>query len=72
MSRVEWLREETSASCIERSFLLRRGSGIVPGVVWSPGTLAAPPAALLFHGGSGHKRSERHLGSEEERHRILR
>src|ERR1700689_2630456 len=60
MSGVEWLREETSASCVERSFLMRRRSGIAPGVVWSPRTLVAPPAALLFHGGSGHKRSERH------------
>jgi dienelactone hydrolase len=61
MSRVEWLREETSASCVERSFLIRRSSGIAPGVAWSPGAAATPPAALLFHGGSGHKRSERHL-----------
>lgn len=61
MSRVEWLREEASASGVERSFLMRRRSGIAPGVVCSPGTLAAPPAVLLFHGGSGHKRSERHL-----------
>jgi dienelactone hydrolase len=61
MSRVEWLREETSASGVERSFLMHRRSGIAPGVAWSPGTPAAPPAVLLFHGGSGHKRSERHL-----------
>jgi dienelactone hydrolase len=60
-SRIEWLGEETSAGCVERSFLLRRRSGIVPGVLWSPGTEAKPPAVLLFHGGSGHKRSERHL-----------
>jgi dienelactone hydrolase len=60
-SRVEWLKEETGAGCVERSFLLRRRSGAVPGVLWSPGTAAGPPAVLLFHGGSGHKRSERHL-----------
>lgn len=61
MSRVEWLGEETSAGYAERSFLLRRHSGTVPGVLWSPGTSARPPAVLLFHGGSGHKRSERNL-----------
>jgi dienelactone hydrolase len=61
MNRVEWLKEETSECCVERSFLLRRRSGAVPGVLWSPETPARPPAVLLFHGGSGHKRSERHL-----------
>lgn len=56
---VEWLEEETSAGCTERSFMLRR-SVPVPGVLWSPS--ASPQATvLLFHGGSGHKRSERHL-----------
>jgi dienelactone hydrolase len=47
--------------CVERSFVLCRRSGPVPGVLWPPRTTTAPPAALLFHGGSGHKRSERHL-----------
>jgi len=61
MSRVDWLGEETSGGVRERSFGLRRPSGIVPGVLWSPGNVAGPPAVLLFHGGSGHKRSERHL-----------
>ena len=58
---VEWRGEETSAGCVERSFLLRRLSGTVPGVLWSPGTAAPRATVLLFHGGSGHKRSERHL-----------
>jgi dienelactone hydrolase len=61
MNRVEWLGEETSAGCVERPFLLRRLSGTVPGVLWSPETTAAPRTVLLFHGGSGHKRSARHL-----------
>ncbi len=61
VNRAEWLGEETSAGCVERSFQLRRHSGMVPGVLWSPGSAAKPPAVLLFHGGSGHKRSERHL-----------
>jgi dienelactone hydrolase len=60
-SRVEWLREETSAGCTERSFLIRRPRGPVPGVLWSPQGTEPRATALLFHGGSGHKRSERHL-----------
>jgi dienelactone hydrolase len=60
-SRVEWLGEETSACWIERSFLIRRRPGPVPGVLWSPQATVPQATALLFHGGSGHKRSERHL-----------
>jgi dienelactone hydrolase len=59
MSRVEWLGEQTAAGVLERSFVLRRRSGTVPGVLWSPGNVTRPPAVLLFHGGSGHKRDER-------------
>lgn len=61
ISRVEWLGEETGVGYVERSFLLHRRPGTVPGVLWSPQAPARPPAVLLFHGGSGHKRSERHL-----------
>ena len=61
MSHVEWLGEETSAACIERSFLLRRLPGPVPGVLWSPQTTTPHATVLLFHGGSGHKRSGRRL-----------
>jgi dienelactone hydrolase len=60
-SRVEWLGTATSAGCIERSFLLRRPPGPVPGVLWSPEAFAPHGTVLLFHGGSGHKRSERLL-----------
>jgi dienelactone hydrolase len=58
---VEWLREEASEGCIERSFLLRRSPGPVPGVLWSPQATVPQATVLLFHGGSGHKRSDRHL-----------
>jgi dienelactone hydrolase len=59
--RVEWLGEETSAGCTERSFLMRRPRGSAPGVLWSPQATEPRATVLLFHGGSGHKRSERHL-----------
>ena len=59
-SRLQWLRTETSAGCVERSFLLPLPQP-VPGVLWSPSTTAPRATVLLFHGGSGHKRSERHL-----------
>lgn len=60
-THVEWLGEQTSAGCTERSFLLSRSPGTVPGVLWSPETTAKPALVLLFHGGSGHKRCDRHL-----------
>jgi dienelactone hydrolase len=60
-SNIEWLGEEAGAGCTERSFVLRRPPGPVPGVLWSPRDRAAQATVLLFHGGSGHKRSERHL-----------
>ena len=60
VTHVEWLREEVSAGCTERSFILRRPVP-VPGVLWSPRAMAPQATVLLFHGGSGHKRSERHL-----------
>jgi dienelactone hydrolase len=61
MSDVEWLGKETLAGCVERSFLLRRPPGPVPGVLWSPGVTAPHATVLLFHGGSGHKRGGRLL-----------
>jgi dienelactone hydrolase len=59
--RLEWLGEEASAGCIERSFLIRRLPAPVPGVVWSPRATVPRATVLLNHGGSGNKRSERHL-----------
>jgi dienelactone hydrolase len=45
----------------ELSFVLRRDRRDVPGALWRPddGDVASP-VVLLGHGGSGHKRSERH------------
>jgi hypothetical protein len=60
-SQVEWLGTETGAGCTERSFLLHRLPGPVPGVLWSPQVAAPRATALLFHGGSGHKRGERQV-----------
>jgi pimeloyl-ACP methyl ester carboxylesterase len=60
VSHVEWLGEEAGAGCTERSFMLRRPV-LVPGVLWSPRATVPQATVLLFHGGSGHKRSERHV-----------
>ena len=60
VGHVEWLGEEASAGCTERSFMLRRPVP-VPGVLWTQPATVPQATVLLFHGGSGHKRSERHL-----------
>ena len=59
-SDVQWLGEATREGVTERSFLLGRSSGAVPGITWSP-ISGTPPAVLLFHGGSGHKGTARHM-----------
>ncbi len=61
VGHVKWLGEEVDSGCSERSFLLDRDPGPVPGVLWSPQATVPQATALLFHGGSGHKRSDRHL-----------
>jgi len=45
----------------ELSFVLRRDDDVVPGVLWRPAGDAPAPVVLLGHGGSGHKRIERHV-----------
>jgi dienelactone hydrolase len=46
----------------ERRFDLVRETGIVPGILWTPAQQDRPvPLVLMGHGGSGHKRSDRHL-----------
>lgn len=58
--RLEWLGADAGGGCTGRSFLLHRPHGPVPGALWSPREVTVPPPlALLGHGGSGHKRSER-------------
>jgi dienelactone hydrolase len=50
---------------VEHAFRARRDGDEIPAVVWQPaGTRASPPVlVLLGHGGSGHKRSARVLGT---------
>lgn len=57
VSHVRWLGEQASAGCTEQSFILRRP---VPGVLWSPQATVPQATVMLFHGGSGRKRSGRH------------
>lgn len=48
---------EISHGVVERRFDVVRGSGSVPGVVWTPEGAAGPrPLVLVGHGGGGHKR----------------
>ncbi|WP_433172731.1 dienelactone hydrolase family protein [Actinoallomurus sp. CA-150999] len=57
---LEWVeRRVADGGVVERSFRLVRAAGTVPGVLWLPPSVSAPPLVLLGHGGSGHKRSER-------------
>ena len=61
---LEWAGGPRSAGAgvTERSFLVARPAGGVPGALWLPSTAASPPpVVLLGHGGSGHKRSERNV-----------
>jgi dienelactone hydrolase len=60
-SCLEWRDQVTAERVVERSFLLGHGSAAVPGVLWSPANLGDGPAVLLGHGGSGHKRTDRHV-----------
>ena len=57
-SCIQWVGEATGDGVTERSFLLGRRSGAVPGITWLPSS-PTPPAVLLCHGGSGHKSDAR-------------
>ncbi len=56
-----WIGEPVAGDKVtERTFLLERPSGDVPGVLRLPAAAAEPrPLVLLGHGGSGHKRNDR-------------
>ncbi|WP_345432538.1 dienelactone hydrolase family protein [Actinoallomurus vinaceus] len=57
---LEWVgRQVSDGGVVERSLRLVRAGSTVPGVLWLPPAVSAPPLVLLGHGGSGHKRSER-------------
>jgi hypothetical protein len=61
-SEVQLLPPKNGDGVLERSFSLEVSGSIVPGVLWLPAESGAPvPLVLLGHGGSGHKRSSRHL-----------
>jgi dienelactone hydrolase len=58
---VAWAdRHRISPDTNQRTFLLRRPTGPVPGTIWTPVNHPGPiPLVLLGHGGSGHRHSER-------------
>src|SRR5262249_59357402 len=63
MAALRWIGEPISEGGVtERRFNPERESGIVPGIMWTPAQHERPlPLVLMGHGGSGHKRSDRHL-----------
>jgi dienelactone hydrolase len=63
MAALRWIGEPISEGGVtERRFDLVRETGIVPGILWTPAQQDRPvPLILMGHGGSGHKRSDRHL-----------
>src|SRR5215475_9953189 len=63
MAALRWIGEPTSEGGVtEHRFDLVRETGIVPGILWTPAQQDRPvPLVLMGHGGSGHKRSDRHL-----------
>ena len=64
MTATAWTgRRVVDGGVVERSFVLTRPSGTVPGALWSPPSYrAAPGLVLLGHGGSQHKTSGRIVG----------
>src|SRR6266705_3643070 len=63
MAALQWIGEPISEGGVtERRFDLVRETGVVPGILWTPAQQDRPvPLVLMGHGGSGHKRSDRHL-----------
>jgi dienelactone hydrolase len=59
----QWIGEPVSeGGVLERRFDLKRESGVVPGILWTPAEYDRPlPVVLMGHGGSGHKRADRQL-----------
>jgi dienelactone hydrolase len=48
---------EISHGVVERRFDVTAGSGVVPGILWTPeGAAGERPLVLVGHGGTGHKR----------------
>jgi len=61
LDSFEWTGPLLSGGGVaERSFLIARPAGTVPGILWTPSRPDKPsPVVLLGHGGSGDKRSDR-------------
>jgi dienelactone hydrolase len=63
MSTLQWLGEPLSEGGVtEHRFAIERGTGKIPGILWTPTDHAGMvPLVMLGHGGSGHKRADRQL-----------
>jgi dienelactone hydrolase len=63
MALLQWIGEPISEGGVtECRFNLKRDTGIVPGILWTPTQHDRPvPLVLVGHGGSGHKRADRQL-----------
>lgn len=60
MDRFEVIEQRLGESVTELIVRVRRADHLIPAAVWLPAGQEQPPVVLMGHGGSEHKRSDRH------------